>query len=235
MTIELEGAEGSIGYLDLTLDVMRGFGAQVERSGNSFQVEPGGYLAADFEIEPDASAAVYPMVAAAIRGGSVTLSGLDDSSHQPDIEITKILAEMGCNVTLSLGSTTVGADGGPLRPIEVDLSAMPDGALAVAVACLFATGESRLDGLGSLRHKESDRLRALTDQLRNVGGHARVDGDSLTISPGSLRPAKVETYGDHRIAMALSLVGLVQQGIEIEAPEVVDKTWPGFWDMLEAL
>jgi 3-phosphoshikimate 1-carboxyvinyltransferase len=235
LTIAIDGLQGSTGYLDLTLAVMTSFGGHVERSGREFHVGCTGYRAVDFRIEPDASAAVYPLVAAAIRGGRVTINGLGASSRQPDLQIARVLTSMGCRVTLESESTTIESGGGPLEPIEADLSEMPDGALAVAVACLFAHGESRLDGLGSLRHKESDRLQALADQLRNVGGEARLEGDSLVIVPGVLRPAKVDTYGDHRIAMAFSLVGLAHPGIEIEGPEVVDKTWPGFWDMLDSL
>jgi len=235
LRVIVEDIQGSAGYLDLTVDVMSAFGARVEGSGSQFRVEPSGYQPADFEIEPDASAAVYPMVATAIRGGTVTMSGLAGSSHQPDFQITGVLAEMGCRVTETGASTTIEASGESLHAVDLDLSAMPDGALAAAVACLFADGESRLAGLGSLRHKESDRLQALADQLQNVGGEARVEGDSLVISPGVLRPARIDTYGDHRIAMALALVGLVQPGIEIEAPHVVDKTWPGFWEMLDTL
>jgi 3-phosphoshikimate 1-carboxyvinyltransferase len=235
LTVIVEDIQGSAGYLDLTLDVMKGFGARVEQSGERFHVEPSGYRPSDVEIEPDASAAVYPMVATAIRGGTVTVSGLADSSHQPDFRITGVLAEMGCRITQTETSTTIEASGDSLHPVDIDLSSMPDGALAAAVACLFADGESHLAGLASLRHKESDRLQALADQLQNVGGQARVEGDSLVISPGVLRPARVDTYGDHRVAMALSLVGLIQPGIEIEAPHVVDKTWPGFWEMLDAL
>ncbi|MEX1124459.1 MAG: 3-phosphoshikimate 1-carboxyvinyltransferase, partial [Acidimicrobiia bacterium] len=235
LTIVLDGLHGSAGYLDLTLEVMTRFGAKVEVRDQQFHVESTGYRAVEFAVEPDASSAVYPLVAAAIRGGKVTVSGLGATSRQPDLQITGVLAEMGCRVIDGPDSTTVESSGEPLAPIDVDLSGMPDGALAVAIACLFASGESRLHGLASLRHKESDRLEALGVQLRNVGGEARVEGDSLVIGPGGLRPARVDTYGDHRIAMAFSLVGLVQPGIEIGDPGVVDKTWPGFWDMLEFL
>ena len=235
LTIEIVGLEGSAGYLDLTIDVMESFGAAVQRAGAEFRVAPTGYLGTRFAIEPDASAAVYPMVAAAIRGGRVAIDGLDGSSRQPDLDITGVLAEMGCQVTIGPGTVTVESSGDMLDPIDMDLSAMPDGALAVAVACLFARGESRLDGLSSLRLKESDRLRGLAEQLQNVGGEARIEDDGLVIDPGPLRPATIETYGDHRIAMAFSLIGQLQEGIVIEGPEVVDKTWPGFWEMLEVL
>ena len=142
---------------------------------------------------------------------------------------------MGCQVTIGPGSVTVESSGDRLDPIDMDLSAMPDGALAAAVACLFARGESRLNGLSSLRLKESDRLRGLAEQLENVGGKSRIEDDGLVIDPGPLHPATIETYGDHRIAMAFSLIGQLQEGIVIEEPDVVDKTWPGFWEMLEAL
>ncbi|HEY6627471.1 MAG TPA: 3-phosphoshikimate 1-carboxyvinyltransferase, partial [Acidimicrobiia bacterium] len=175
------------------------------------------------------------MVAAAIRGGKVTIDGLDGSSRQPDFQIAQVLTEMGCQVSIGHGSVTVESSGGRLDPIEMDLSAMPDGALAVAVACLFAKGESRLDGLSSLRLKESDRLRGLAEQLQNVGGEAWIEDDGLVIVPRPLRPATIETYGDHRIAMAFALIGQLQEGIVIEAPEVADKTWPGFWEMLDQL
>ncbi|MDP9493883.1 MAG: 3-phosphoshikimate 1-carboxyvinyltransferase [Actinomycetota bacterium] len=235
ITVIIDDLQGSAGYLDLTEDVMTRFGAKVERIGEGFRVQPTGYQAADYEIEPDASAAVYPLVAAAIRGGTVTVSGLDGSSLQPDIEVIEVLTAMGCRIAEGYETTTIEAGGGPLNPIDIDLSGMPDGALAVAVACLFARGQSRLHGLASLRHKESDRLRALAEQLQNLGAGVRVEEDSLVISPGPLHPARIDTYGDHRIAMAFSLAGLVQPGVEIESPGVVDKTWPGFWEMLESL
>jgi 3-phosphoshikimate 1-carboxyvinyltransferase len=111
----------------------------------------------------------------------------------------------------------------------------PDGALAVAIACLFADGESRLSGLSTLRLKETDRLAALKTEIGRVGGLARVEGDDLVVGPGVLRPARIETYQDHRMAMAFSLVGLRVRGIEIVDPGCVAKTWPSFFDVLASL
>jgi 3-phosphoshikimate 1-carboxyvinyltransferase len=234
LTVVIDDLRGSAGYLDLTLDVMQSFGADVERSGTTFRVSPTGYRAARYLVEPDASAAAYPMIAAAIAGGRVTVESLGSGSAQPDYRVSQVLAAMGCEVTATDTSTTVAGDG-PLKAIDLDLSDAPDGSLAVAVACLFAEGESRISGLGSLRHKESDRLQALAEQIENVGGRARIDGDDLVITPGLLRPAVIRTYSDHRIAMAFAIVGLVQPGIEIEDPQVVAKTWPRFWDFLSSL
>jgi 3-phosphoshikimate 1-carboxyvinyltransferase len=124
---------------------------------------------------------------------------------------------------------------GALTPVDVDLSGSPDGALAVAVACLFADGPSRLRGLGSLRFKESDRLAATADELVRLGAGARVEGDDLVIEPGSLRPARLDSHGDHRIAMSFALAGLRIPGVEIADAAVVAKTWPGYWEMLATI
>ncbi len=234
LTVVLDGLRGSAGYLDLTVDVMRIFGADVERSGDAFRVAPTGYKATRYSVEPDASSAVYPMVAAAIVGGRVTVESLGADSAQPDYRVAGVLAEMGCRVSATASTTTVESDGS-LGPIDVDLSDAPDGALAVAVACLFAGDESRISGLGSLRHKESDRLQALAEQIENVGARARIDGDALHITPGLLRPATIRTYSDHRIAMSFALIGLARPGIEIDDPAVVDKTWPEYWDFIDSL
>jgi 3-phosphoshikimate 1-carboxyvinyltransferase len=115
------------------------------------------------------------------------------------------------------------------------MNAAPDAAVAAAVACLFANGESRIRNIGNLRLKESDRLAALETELTRVGGKARVEGDDLVIQPGSLVPTVVKTYSDHRIAMAFALVGLRQSGIVIDGPACVTKTWPSYFDVLARL
>lgn len=235
LRVDPVGMEGSAGYVDMTIRMMQQFGADVSRDQNAIRVAPSGYRGTEIDIEPDASAAVYPMVAAAITGGKASIEGLGPGSLQPDLDIARLLGEMGCVVSSTSSGTTVDAQGVTLAPVDADLSGSPDGALAVAVACLFASGESRLRGLGSLRHKESDRLQAVATEIRRLGAGAVVDGDELVISPSSLTGARVETYDDHRIAMSFALVGLRVPGVEIENPTVVRKTWPGFWDMLHSL
>jgi 3-phosphoshikimate 1-carboxyvinyltransferase len=229
------GLEGSHRYLDVTLDTMRRFGARVDRTDRGYQGFPTGYTSIHLVVEPDASAAVYPMVAAAISGGRVTIDGLGSRSIQPDLGVAGVLAMMGCDVEQSETAITVDARGRRLQPIDVDLSGSPDGSLAVAVAALFAEGPSRLRGLGSLRFKESDRLSAMANEIARLGAGARVEGTELVITPAAMTPARIETYGDHRMAMSFALVGLGVPGIEIADPEVVAKTWPGYWDMLDGL
>jgi 3-phosphoshikimate 1-carboxyvinyltransferase len=234
LSIEPSGMSGSHRYLEITLATMRAFGARVTEDDGCFLVEPSGYQPGTHQIEPDASAAVYPMAAAAITGGRVNVEGLGSASLQPDLEIAHVFEDMGCNVSQTATATTI-EGGDELRPVDVDLAGSPDGALAVAVTCLFAGGTSRLRGLGSLRFKESDRLAATADGLERLGATARVEGDDLVIVPGRTRGARIDSYGDHRIAMSFALAGLRIPGVEIANPGVVAKTWPGFWETLAAM
>lgn len=232
--IRVSGLGGSAGYLDTTVSVMESFGASVGRNITGFNVAPTGYRAADYPIEPDASAAVYPMVAAAITGGHMEIEGLGLASTQPDITIAGHLADMGCRV--SEGDAGLVVEGPErLGPIDADLSAAPDGALALAVACAFASGASRLSGLHSLRYKESDRLAALSTELSKLGADVVVEADTLRVEPATLHGGAIEPHGDHRIAMSLAVAGLRVEGVEVADPGVVNKTWPGFWEMLSDL
>lgn len=231
LEIEPKALSGSHRYLEMTLATMHAFGGEVVRDGAGYLVEPTGYDAATIDIEPDASAAVYPMAAAAVTEGKVTVEGLGSQSLQPDMEIARVLEMMGCVVSQTSEHTTVEGPGS-LAPLNVDLSGSPDGALVIAVTCLFADGSSRLRGLGSLRFKESDRLAATAHELIRLGAGARVEGDDLVIEPGPLRPARVDSHGDHRIAMSFAVAGLRIPGVEISDPGVVTKTWPGYWAML---
>lgn len=234
--VRLGGPVVSRPYLEGTVEVMGAFGAEVVVDGDTFTVAPTGYRKAHFEVEADASAAVYPAVAAAITGGSVVIRGIPPTSIQPDLRVLDVLEQMGCAVSRQGDIIEVtGSPTGVLRAVDVDLSGAPDGAMAVAVAALFAEAPSRIGGLSTLRVKETDRLAALETEIRRVGGGARVEGDVLEVSPGPLRAAEVETYDDHRIAMAMALVGLVEPGIVIRNPGTVSKTWPGYFDMLAAL
>ncbi|MGB7858988.1 MAG: 3-phosphoshikimate 1-carboxyvinyltransferase, partial [Acidimicrobiia bacterium] len=231
--IKIVGLEGSSGYLEVTEDVMEAFGANPVRTFTGYDVANSGYLPADYVVERDASAAVYPIVAAAISRGRVSIPGLSLASKQPDIAIALHLREMGCVVHDEDG-VVVDATDVTLEAIDVDLSGSPDGALALAVACLFATGESRLRGLFSLRHKESDRLRAMSEELVRLGGDVSVESEGLIIRPGPLHGATINSHGDHRVAMSLALIGTMVEGVAVGTPSVVNKTWPGFWDQLQS-
>lgn len=233
--LEIVGLGGSAGYLDGTVSVMRRFGANVEKTFTGYEIDNTGYVAADIGIEPDASAAVYPMAMAAITGGRVTIDGLGSRSWQPDIRIADVLEEMGCRLEWHESRIILDASDADLKGVEVDMAEAPDGALAVAVVCLFASSPSKITGLGSLRHKESDRLTAISTEMRRIGGKVKVEGDVLEIMPSTLHGGVIDPHGDHRIAMAMATAGTRIEGISVSEPQVVDKTWPQFWSLLDLL
>lgn len=235
VVLDITGLASSAGYLEITESTMRRFGAGITRTVTGYEIANDGYQAADVVIEPDASAAVYPMGIAAVTGGRVVIDGLGADSRQPDLRIASVLEEMGCHVDRDRDSMSIDARGVRLRPVDVNLSDAPDGALAVAVTCLFADGVSRITGLGSLRHKESDRLSAISTEIGRIGGRAEVEGETLVIGPGSLEAAEMESHGDHRIAMAMAIAGVVLPGSRMGDAGAVSKTWPGFWGMIEEL
>ncbi len=221
-------------YVISTLEVMEAFGAEVEDRTDHFVVAPTGYRKAHYPIEADASAAAYPLVAAAITAGNVTIEGIPEGSTQADLALLDVLEHMGCRVERRERRIMLSGPAA-LRAIDVDMNSAPDAVLALAVACLFADGTSRISNVGNLRLKETDRLSALKTELRRIGAGAEIEGDDLIVVPGPLHAAAVETYDDHRMAMSFALVGLRVRGIEIIDPACVAKTWPRFFQMLERL
>ena len=235
VTLDLGGEVVSRPYLDTTLEVMAAFGAEARwLDRRSLTVSPGGYRPASFMVEADASAAVYPWAAAAVTGASVTVTGIDPASTQADMAALGIFERMGCRIRSSAGGITVA---GPARlaGVEADLNDCPDASLALAAAAAFAAGPSRFTNIANLRIKETDRLDALENELNRMGARASTGPDWIAVDPGPLRPARIRTYDDHRMAMAFAVAGLSQPGISIEDPDCTAKTWPGFFDMLEGL
>jgi 3-phosphoshikimate 1-carboxyvinyltransferase len=226
-------------YVDLTLQVMRAFGAAADWTdgGHGLRVRAGQrYRGRRFAIEPDASAAAYPFCAAAIAGGRVRVEAIPADSLQADFGLLGILEQMGCRVRRGddFAEVTGPAPGG-LRGVDVDMNDLPDAVLALAVVAAFAEGVSHIRNVANLRIKETDRLAALETELRKLGAGARADADSLHITPGPPRAAEIETYDDHRMAMSFALAGLRIEGIVIREPGCVSKTWPGYFSVLEHL
>jgi 3-phosphoshikimate 1-carboxyvinyltransferase len=191
------------------------------------------YRACRYEIEPDASAASYFVAGAAVTGGEVTVEGLTRNSLQGDVAFCDCLARMGCEVRYGPDSITV--VGKPLRGIDVDMNPISDTVQTLAAVALFADGPTTITGVAHIRHKETDRIRALATELRKLGAEVDERPDGLKIVPGSLRPARVETYDDHRMAMSLAVVGLASPGVVIRNPGCTAKTYPGFFDDLRKL
>jgi 3-phosphoshikimate 1-carboxyvinyltransferase len=228
----------SFSYVRLTVEMLEAFGGTVERSGDAqFALPPQRLAAAKVEIEGDHSAASYLLAAVAILGGRVRVRGLRVDSAQPDARFLRDLASLGCVVEDDPGGIAVTATG-QLTPFAWDLGDAPDLAPTAAVLALFADGPSRLSGLGHLRHKESDRLAVLADNLARLGAKTSIDGGSLSVDPpprGSLRGAPLGVAHDHRIAMAFGVAGLAVAGIELDDCDAVTKSYPAFWDDLARL
>jgi len=201
-------------YVRLTLDVMGAFGVSAAGEGNSYRVPRGTYSSGRIEIEPDPAAANYFYAAAAVTGGKAkvrALRGLEGESR-----FLEILESM---------------DG---RGVDVDMNDCPDSVQTLAVVALFANGATRIRNVRNLRVKETDRLAALAKELRKLGAQVTEFEDGLEIVPGRLRPAVIETYRDHRMAMSFAVAGLAAPGIEILDPECVTKSFPRFWETLES-
>jgi 3-phosphoshikimate 1-carboxyvinyltransferase len=234
LEVTVEGGLVSNPYVDLTLAVMRAFGAGVERDGLRFRVAATGYRATDFHVEPDASAASYFFAAAAITGGRVVVDGLGAGSQQGDLQFVRVLERMGCAVEIGADATEVR---GPerLAAVDVDMGDISDTTQTLAAVAAFADGTTRIRGVGFIRNKESDRVGATVRELQRAGIAATEDDDGLTIAGGAPQPATIETYDDHRMAMSLALLGLRARGIAIADPGCVAKTYPGYFEDLARL
>ncbi len=220
-------------YVDMTLSVMRSFGAIVDDKQSSFVVSPGGYTGTDFAVEPDASAASYFYAAAAICGGSITVEGLGTDSIQGDVVFVDALAAMGCDVEKSPSSIRV--TGPAVHGIDVDFSDISDTAQTLAAVAVFVDSPTRISGIGFIRRKETDRIAAVVTELRRLGLEASDDLDGFTVVPSSPSSAEIRTYEDHRMAMSFALVGLRVPGITIQDPACVAKTFPDYFERLELI
>jgi 3-phosphoshikimate 1-carboxyvinyltransferase len=233
--LAVEGHLVAAPYVDLTLGVMRAFGVSVECRGHrTFVVSPQRYHPSTFPVEPDASSASYFFAAAALTGGRVAVEGLRRDSLQGDMRFLDVLEAMGCAVRWTeTGVEVTGPE--RLRGVDVNLNAMSDMTMTLAAMAPFVEGPVRIRNVAHIRRQESDRLGALASELRRLGQEVEEFEDGLLITPQFVRPAVLETYGDHRIAMAFAVAGLRAEGIAIADPDCVTKTFPDFFDRLESL
>jgi 3-phosphoshikimate 1-carboxyvinyltransferase len=239
--VELDFKDGIIvsrPYIDLTLEVMRAFGADAAwRDGDRLWIKAGQtYQGREYEIEPDASSAAYPFCAAAIAGGRVSVSGVSADSLQADFKILGLLERMGCRIERDGDTVSVSGPKEALHTLgQIDMNDFPDAVLAYAVVALFADGPTTITNVANLRIKETDRLDALENELRKLGARVHTGPDWIRIEPGPMRGAEIETYDDHRMAMSLALAGLRVPGVVILDPGCVAKTWPGYFEAFASL
>ena len=237
VTLDIEGRE-SWPYVGITLDVMRSFGAEVEAGGGfgRLAVARGPYRSRRFEVEPDASAASYFLALAAVTGGRARIPGLGDGSSQGDLRFAEVLERMGCAV--DLGEDYVEVRGPErLRGVEADMGAFSDTMMTLAAIAPFASSPTTITNVGHTRHQETDRISAVATELSRLGVPVEEGKGGLRIMPGPLRPAAVETYGDHRMAMAFAVAGLAAPAptVTVSDPGCVTKTFPGYFRVLEGL
>lgn len=224
LRIEVIGDLVSKPYIDTTMAVMGAFGVKVKNNAyKSFEVQPQQYKRIDYLVEGDASAATYFSALQFLHGGKLKFTNLDyRKSIQGDIGFPKALGE------LKKGNWRT-----------IDMEAMPDAAMTLAVCAVFAKGTTKITGLSTLRIKETDRLEALKNELAKVGVKAKTSSDSLKLAAGNIKnlPAHssqlIATYNDHRMAMCFAVLGTKIPGVVIEDPGCTEKTYPNFWEDLE--
>jgi len=224
-------------YVDMTLAIMKDFGVEIERNGYSkFIIRPASYSPlSTYAIESDASAASYFFAAPAICGGTVRVENISRKSKQGDIAFLNVLQQMGCVIKDGYDFIEV-AGARSLCGVDVDMRDIPDTAQTLAAIAPFAYSATRIRGIASARLKETDRIHATCIELARLGVRVEEYKDGMTIHPcKKFVPATIETYDDHRMAMAFSLIGLGIDGVTIENPSCVSKTFPNYFEELDSL
>ncbi|HEY6191536.1 MAG TPA: 3-phosphoshikimate 1-carboxyvinyltransferase [Bacteroidota bacterium] len=233
--LRVKGKLSSLPYVYMSLHVMRSFGAEIDSIDYSlFRVNnKQRYIGHEFPIEGDASSATYFLAAAAITGGHVVIKNLSPESLQGDIRFLSLLGEMGCTVTRH--ESSIELRGNKLRGIDVEMNEIPDSVPTLAVVAAFAEGPTSIFDIAHLRHKETNRLISVAAELTRLGASVEEHEDGLTIHPGTLRAATIDTYNDHRMAMSFAVAGLRVKGVVITNPGCVGKSFPTFWDEFSKL
>ncbi|MFF9520773.1 3-phosphoshikimate 1-carboxyvinyltransferase [Streptomyces achromogenes] len=223
-------------YVDMTIALMRRFGAEVaEDAPGGFAVRPTGYRAADLRIEPDASTASYFLAAAAVTGHSVTVPGLGHGSLQGDVRFAEVLERAGARVRRTEDAVTVTGTGTLRGGFAVDMGDISDTFMTLAAIAPLADAPLTIHGIGHARLKESDRIEAVARNLRALGVRTDTGRDWITVHPGATSPARIACHRDHRIAMAFSVLNLRTGNLTLDDPGCVAKTFPGFHEEFHRL
>jgi len=235
LEIEVVGDLVSKPYIDMTLDIMSRFGIEARNKNYQRLIVPPGQepTPADYLVEGDASGASYFLAAAAVAGNTVRVGPLPVDTCQGDAGLAFLLERMGC--TWWQRGNQIELTGGRLRGIEADMRHMSDVAQTLAVVALFAEGPTTIRNIANARIKETDRIAALHIELSRLGARVEEYPDGLTIYPSeAYRPAEIETYDDHRMAMSFAVAGIRIPGLTIRSPGCVSKTFPEFFERFSA-
>ena len=233
--ITSEKKEGS--YITITKNMLKSFGVEVTFDGTCYEV-PGKQKihVGTYEIEPDVSGACYFYGMAALTGGSITVKNVFLSSMQGDMKFLKLLERMGCHVEESPeGITVSGKENGVFHGVDVDMNDFSDQALTLAALAPYAKEPTIIRNVGHIRGQECDRMAAIVNELTRCGVQCEAQGDTIRIEPGPVAPAEIQTYEDHRVAMAFTMLGLRAEGIVICDPMCCKKTFENYYEVLEKL
>ncbi|MCF8044682.1 MAG: 3-phosphoshikimate 1-carboxyvinyltransferase [Desulfarculaceae bacterium] len=233
--IHVENSLVSTPYVNLTLNTMKKFQVHADKISDHEYRVPGGqrYMPGEFTVEPDLSNAGYFWLAGAVTGAAVKVKNVTPGSLQGDVKLIYVLRDMGCTLDIQEDGITV--KGGHLKGVDVDMGDMPDAVPGLAVAASFAQGGTVIRNIGHLRAKECDRIDAVASQLSRMGITVDTGEDWMIVHGGTPHGAVIKTFDDHRIAMSFAVAGLAVEGVTIEKPGCVGKSFPSFWDIFDAL
>lgn len=240
LTVEIEGSHG-LAYVDMTVDMMRSFGVNVsknEKETLSYIVSGDSqYQPMEYNIEPDMSAAAYFYGLAAVTGASVRVNGVYEKMLQGDVDFLDVLANMGCEVeNTQTGIVLTGPVDGKLEGgFEINMSSFSDQALTLAAIAPFAEDEIKISGISHIRLQECDRINAIRANLKALGVNTDEDEDGVIIYPSKPHGGEIETFDDHRVAMAFSLTGLRTEGVTILNPLCCKKTFKEYFNVLDGV
>lgn len=224
-------------YIEITMNMLKDLGVSIDFDGESYyikgnqQVKGGKYI-----IEPDVSSACYFYAAAAITGGSVTVRNIKKDLMQGDMKFLGVLENIGCTIEENIeGIKVIGPIDGVFDGIDVDMNNFSDQALTLSVVAVFANTPTRIRNIGHIRGQECNRINAIVKELGKCGIKVEEIGDDIIIYPGKLKPAVIETYNDHRVAMSFTLLTLKEKGIKISNPMCCKKTFENFYEVFEKM
>lgn len=230
-TVEVVGELISKPYIEITLAIMKRFGVEVRRDGwERFTVPAGSVYRSPgtVYVEGDASSASYFLALGAIGGGPVRVEGVGQDSIQGDVRFADALAQMGAVIAVGPNWIEARVPEGGLKGIDLDCNHIPDAAMTLATAALFARGSTTLRNIASWRVKETDRIAAMATELRKLGAEVEEGADYIRVTPADLHPAAIDTYDDHRMAMCFSLAAFGTP-VRINDPGCVAKTFPEYF------
>ena len=238
LAIKVIGQQVSKSYIDMTMSSLKDFGVKVKNENyQKYLVSPQErYQATKYVIEGDASGASYFWAMAAISQSKIKVKNINPASSQGDVKFADLLKRMGCKVVKNKKEKWIEVEGtGELKGISANMEQMPDTAQTLAIVASFAKGKTKIAGLSTLKDKETNRLLALQRELAKMNIQTKIGSDYIIIEGGKPKGAEIETYNDHRMAMAFAAAGVKIPGVIIKNPEVVAKSFPEFWNKLNSL